>query len=441
MSEQGIVILGAGMAGLGAAHRLAGEGVSPIIYEMRPAPGGHTSTHVYPDGFTFDEGPHISFTDDERIKDLFARAVDGQFERLKAFVNNYWRGRWIKHPAQVNLYDLPPELVADCIADFVDAAHQQNRKIETYEDWLRASFGDTFAETFPMEYTLKYHTTAARNLTTDWLGPRLYRPSLKEVLKGALEPEPLDVHYVDNFRYPTHGGFASYLSPLIDAADIRCRHAVRAIQMREKRLIFTDGRGVPFERLISSIPLPKLIPMIEEAPKEVRDAAHLLSCSQAVIVNIGLNRPVDTRAQWTYFYDSDICFARASFPSVFSPNLTPPGCGSIQAEIYFSDKWKPLQGAPQDWIEPTIDGLIHCGLVRDRAEIVHKSVIFAPFANVIFDYDRPKALETVHGFLDEIGIAYCGRYGDWGYIWTDQAFKSGERAANMILNRAALRAV
>jgi hypothetical protein len=75
--------------------------------------------------------------------------------------------------------------------------------------------------------------------------------------------------------------------------------------------------------------------------------------------------------------------------------------------------------------------------VRDRREVIHKSTIFASFANVIFDHDRPRSLATVHGYLDEVGIGYCGRYGDWGYIWTDQAFISGEQAASRALDRAA----
>jgi hypothetical protein len=56
------------------------------------------------------------------------------------------------------------------------------------------------------------------------------------------------------------------------------------------------------------------------------------------------------------------------------------------------------------------------------------------YANVIFDLDRAAALKTVHGYLDEIGIAYCGRYGDWGYMWTDESFKSGEEAASKALS-------
>jgi protoporphyrinogen oxidase len=429
-----IAILGGGMAGFGAAHRLSKDGIRPILYEARAAIGGHTSTHVY-DGFTFDEGPHISFTSNERIQELFARSVGGKYERLKAYVNNYWRGHWIKHPAQVNLHGLPEELVVACIADFVAASRIEKPEINNYEGWLYATFGRTFADTFPIEYTRKYHCTEARNLTTDWLGPRLYRPKLAEMLLGALRSEPLDVHYVDHFRYPAEGGFVTYLNAFLPMADIRCGHRVTKIDVKNKVLRFENGVSASYGSLVSSIPLPRLVPLIESAPEDVRAAAALLSCSQVVLVNVGLNREIDTRAQWTYFYDDDICFARLSFPGRFSRSLVPEGCGSIQAEVYFSEKWKPLTNRPEDWIEPTIDGLLKCGLVRDRAEIIHTSTIFAPFANVIFDHDRPRALETVHGYLDDVGVAYCGRYGDWGYIWTDQAFMSGERAATAALER------
>ena len=36
-------------------------------------------------------------------------------------------------------------------------------------------------------------------------------------------------------------------------------------------------------------------------------------------------------------------------------------------------------------------------------------------------------------YLDDMQIAYCGRYGDWGYLWTDESFISGERAAERAL--------
>jgi hypothetical protein len=268
MKDLGITILGAGMAGFGAAHRLEQEGVRARLYEARPKPGGHTSTHFCDDGFTFDEGPHISFTADTRLQELFARNIDARYEVIKAYVNNYWQGHWIKHPAQINLHGLPTDLVVSCIKDFSAASAVENPAIENYADWLNAAFGPTFARTFPMEYTKKYHTTEARNLTTDWLGPRLYRPSIDEVLLGALKPEPLDVHYVDRFRYPKEGGFVAYLRPLDEIVDLHCSYQAIGIDLPSRTLSFANAETAPFTQIVSSVPLPRLIAMIKGSPRE-----------------------------------------------------------------------------------------------------------------------------------------------------------------------------
>ncbi len=436
MNDKGFAILGSGVAGFGAANQLFEHGIRPKLYDQRPRPGGLTSSFDFGDGFVFDEGVHISFTKSEHVKRLFAESTEQQFQTGNVYCNNYWKGHWIKHPAQVNLHGLPMDLIINCIQDFVKASNIQNPAIHNYEDWLLAAYGPTFANTFPMVYTRKYHTTDASNMTTDWLGPRLYRPNLEEVLRGALEHEPLDVFYVNEFRYPSHGGFESFVKGFYPKAQIHCDHQVVRIDMDDRQLFFRNGLTASFETLISSIPLPALIPLIVGAPADVVEAAGRLACTQCIVVNIGLNRPVETKPQWSYFYDEDIPFARISYRAKLSPHTVPEGCSAFQAEIYFSDKYKPLEGTPEDWIEPAIDGLIKCGLVQNREEIIHKSAIIIPYANIIFDLDRRQSLEVVHGYLDDIGINYCGRFGQWGYIWTDAAFLSGESAARRALGRA-----
>lgn len=434
MEDLGIRILGAGCAGFGASHELNQKGVKPVLFEARDQFGGHTSSHLFKDGYLFDEGPHISFTKNKRIQDLFAESCGNDFQAFVSNTNNYWQGYWIKHPAQVNLAGLPQDLVVDCIKDFIDANHRQPGPVANYHEWLHAAFGPTFADTFPGEYTKKYHTTEAKNLTTDWLGPRLYRPDIGEVLHGALSKDTKDVHYIPDFRYPTHGGFVRYLDMFARRSEVHTGCRVTEIDMGSKQLHFSHGGSESFKQLISSIPLPALIPLVKGAPAEVLEAAALLSCSQVVLVNIGLNRADVSDYQWTYFYDEDIPFSRLSFPHLFSNTVVPAGCGSIQAEIYFSEKWKPLTNSPDDWVEPTIEGLLKCGLLKDRGEITHTSTLYSPWANVIFDHDRPRCLKLVHDFLDEVGIAYCGRYGDWKYIWTDESFISGEQAALKVLD-------
>jgi hypothetical protein len=63
-----------------------------------------------------------------------------------------------------------------------------------------------------------------------------------------------------------------------------------------------------------------------------------------------------------------------------------------------------------------------------------KDAVLIPYANIIFDHDRAAALERVQAFLDEAGVQSCGRYGEWAYYWTDDSFKSGERAAERALD-------
>ena len=67
-----------------------------------------------------------------------------------------------------------------------------------------------------------------------------------------------------------------------------------------------------------------------------------------------MNREDISSAHVTYFYDEDICFARLGFPHMLAASNASPGTGSIQAEIYFSEKYKPFTGSPDDWIEPVL---------------------------------------------------------------------------------------
>jgi len=424
-----IVVLGTGMAGFGAAHRLHAEGITPVMYDMNTYHGGHTASFRSASGFLFDIGPHISFTKDARIQDLFAESVDQQYETLPINLNNYWRGHWPKHPVQLHLHGLPEDVVVKVIADFVEERQKPEQPVKNYAEWLVSSFGRSFAELFPMQYTRKYHLTTADNMSTDWLGPRIYRPSLEEVLRGALSPSAPHVHYITHFRYPSAGGFVNYLKKFVPLGNLQLNHELQSIDPRSRQLSFSNGCVTRYDSLISSLPLPDLIRMIQGAPPDVVEASRRLACSTCVLVNIGVNRQDLSSAHMTYFYDEDICFTRLGFPHMLSAKNAPPGAGSIQAEVYFSKKYKPFTGSPDDSIEPVIRDLRRCGLLRQEDRVLFKEAMLLPYANIIFDLDRAAALKTVHGYLDDMAIAYCGRYGDWGYMWTDESFISGEQAA------------
>lgn len=430
-----VAVLGTGMAGCGAIHCLSGEGLKATVFDKTTYFGGHTASFSYDGGYTFDEGGHVSFTKNERLKELFARNVDGEFEVVRAYIDNYWRGHWIKHPVQCNLHGLPAELVARIIADFVGAQSATPIQIRNYQDWLLAAYGKTFAEAFPMVYGRRYHTTTPDNMTTDWLGPRMYRPTLHEMLIGALSRDTVDVHYVTEFRYPSRGGFFSYVRPFATAADVRLGHELIRLEPQERLLYFGNGAVVAYDQVVSSIPLPALVPLIDGTPDDIVQAAQRLACTTCVIVNVAVARPDLSDAHITYFYDEDVFFTRVNYPHMLSAHNVPPGVGAVQAECYYSTKYRPLDRSPADCIAPVVADLRRCGILREDDTILFANARVNDYANIIFDLEYPAALATVHGYLDDLGIIYCGRYGDWKHLWTDEAFESGERAAERALER------
>ena len=44
---------------------------------------------------------------------------------------------------------------------------------------------------------------------------------------------------------------------------------------------------------------------------------------------------------------------------------------------------------------------------------------------VIFDHNIYEARKTVRDYLFSLGIETIGRFGKWGYLWSDQSLMSG----------------
>ncbi len=429
-----VVIIGAGLAGLAAADALAAAGREAEIFEANPYWGGRAHS-IYEDGFVFDEGPHVSFTKDQVVKNVFTLGA-GKVEEFDANITNSFRGKWITHPAQCHLHGLDPALVTDCIIDFV-SAQQNPPEVKTYADWCYAMFGKTFAENFTFAYTRKYWTREAANLSTDWVGIRMYPPKLREVILGALGPEQKgNFHYLNRFRYPTSGGYLSFLRALVRPDLIRLNKRVIQLDTRAKKIFFDDGTSIYYERLISTMPLPDLIAVIptEEIPHDIRMAAEKLACSSLVLIDAAVNRRGLFHHHWFYVYDEDISFARGHFPYLLSPNNAPTGQGSIQLEIYHS-RYKPLPCTPSNLVDRAAKDLIKLNILASEREILwirHREI---QYANVIFDQNRTDALRAICPWLKAHGIHLAGRYGEWGYLWSDDATRSGWKAAAEVIDQ------
>jgi protoporphyrinogen oxidase len=94
------LILGGGIAGLAASWHLGHDRC--LVLEKSDVVGGHARS-VAVNGFTLDHGPHVSFTRNAYVRDLFARNVGGSFIESDVTIANFYKRKLVHHPAQVHL--------------------------------------------------------------------------------------------------------------------------------------------------------------------------------------------------------------------------------------------------------------------------------------------------------------------------------------------------
>ena len=416
-----ILILGAGISGLSAAYHLKiNNDVRSLVLEKRSSYGGLLDNFII-DGFTFDNFIHLSFTKDEYVKKLFSESTEFLLHNPQPY--NYYRGRWIKHPVQNNLHALPIMMRLRIIKGFF--LRRRNKDLKNYEDFLQASYGKYFSSLFPLQYTRKYWLSEPRDLGVDWVGPRMYRPAFKEVLRGAFNANTKDVYYSGEMRYPIQGGFKSFLSKMVENLEINYDSNVIKIDPYNKVLTLEGGMTYQYERLISSIPLPEYLELIDDIPSDVKVALQNLKWTSAAIISMGFNREDIAKHLWFYIYDEEIMASRIHSPSLKSKNNAPLGCSSLQSEIYFS--FNDFEIEPQKLMEREISNYISAGFF-EADDIILKDIKTIKYANVIFDHEIYINRKAVRQWLLKFGIETIGRFGEWDYFWTDQSLLSGKHS-------------
>lgn len=421
--DKGIVILGAGIAGISTGYFLKEN--KPIIYESSKTYGGLCNSFLI-NGFTFDNAIHMSFTNIKECREIFDKT---EYFMQKPKPYNYYYGIWLKHPVQNNLFNLPISEKITAIKDFINKPEMKNN-FNNYEEWLISNYGNYIAKKFPMVYTRKYWTMEAERLGTSWIDSRMHKPSLEELLYGAMDENTNNVYYAKEMRYPQKGGFKKFLSPIAENINIKYSKKAILIDVDKKFVEFDDGTKIDYSTLVSSIPLPEIIRIIKDVPYDVQKASSNLLYTSVALISVGLKKIINTKSTWLYIYDEDIPAARAYFPHLKSINNAPYGCSSIQFEVYYS-KYKKLNMDDESLKKCILNSIIKMNLATDK-DVIFMELKKVEYANVIFENNIYENREKVMDFLEDKGIITIGRFGEWDYFWSDQSFMSGKKAADKI---------
>ncbi len=418
-----VLILGGGIAGLGAAHAARRHGITSLVLEAGSRPGGLLDSFSV-EGFRFDNAVHLSFANEPEVREIFDRTPYLEHEAASLCWDD---GYWLRHPVQNNLFPLPVE---EKVALIEGLARQEQGEIRNYRDWLVQQYGTPIAARWPLIYTRKYWTIPAEEMGTGWIGPRMRQAALNEVLLGAMAERAPNTYYVSVMRYPKKGGYRAFIEPLIEAAEIRCGAHVVSVDQLGRRVRLADGEELPFRLLVSTMPLPSLVAMMRDVPEEIRADAASLFATRVDLISIALRRPEVSPSLWFYIYDQDVLAARVYSPSWKSPDNAPPGCCSLQWEIYSSCR-RPLQASVAEMTENCLAAMERMGLAA-RSDVIFTHHKQLPFGNVVFDLGMEERRDRVRAWVEAQGIGVAGRFGEWAYLWSNQSFMSGCAAVDRL---------
>jgi UDP-galactopyranose mutase len=476
-----VVVIGAGPTGLSAAYHL---GSDAILIEQADRVGGWCRS-IEDNGFTFDMAGHIMFSNDPYVHNMYQLLLGDNvhWQDREAWI--YSKGVHTRYPFQGALYGLPPEVIKECIVGAIEARfgslkakkpavdsgtngdytgperrgmfeplmkksngtakHRSYSGIErrltalhksaprNFEEFIYKVWGAGIARHFAIPYNQKLWAVPLSEMETSWLGGRVPLPNLEEMIEGALSPVGKPMGPNARFGYPLRGGFQSLMDGFLPhlQGELLLQTKVTAVSPSRHTVTLSDGATVPYEYLISTMPLPALIRVMgTEAPAEIRKAAAQLRHVSVRCVNLGIGRENLTEKHWIY-YPEDTVFHRIFVQGNASPHCNPPGGFGITCEITYSDS-KPLLCEGEALIQRCIDDCRRIGFIKGDDPIWAANEVDMPIAYVVYDHDRARNVNLIRDWLSAQDVVLAGRYAEWEYYNSDHAFVAGKKAAEQV---------
>ena len=429
-----VLILGGGLAGLSTAFHLRRPW---LLVEKESRVGGLVRTETMHGGFRFDPTGHWLHLRDPGMKALVhERLLPDGLVTVARRAAVFTRGVFTRFPYQVNTHGLPAEVVAENLLGFVEATVGEGgralreREPANFEEFILRHLGAGFAKNFMVPYNTKLFGVPPRELSAAWCGRFVPKPSLKEVVDGALGLGSDALGYNATFVYPKEGGHRVARA----GAPRRAHRRARGVRVStepvaldwERRLArLSDGSEVRWSALVSTVPLPALVDLLHQVPDEVRAAARRLRATDVTWVAVGARGPNLQPWHWVYTPEPEFATYRIGSPSAVFPGTAPPGTSSFYVE-YSGPR------SPEACARAAVEDLVRARMIHSAAEVLFAEPRVIRNAYVLYDGQYGEARQTVVDFLGRVGIRTAGRYGNWEYSSMEDALLGGRAAAEQV---------
>ena len=397
-----VAILGAGPAGLTAAHEILSRTDWPVtIFEESDAVGGISRTVQHGRG-RWDIGGHRFHTTHPRVQALWSDLLP-HMQRVERKSSILHGGDLYDYPIKFTLGTLRKFGVRNAIEASLGlaCARLRPRKEDTLENYFINSFGKPLYERFFRDYTKKLWGYSAANLPATWGRERTRGLSLKQLREGT------GTAYSE-FLYPRRGAGTMFTRLANKLAGMGC--------VFKRNTKITERPD--FDLVFSSIPLTDLYPDL------------LLEYRDFILVGLLANGSAMEREQWIYVQDDHIEMGRIQLTHNWSRAMCPER--GIACE-YFCNEGDRLWESTDDWLIAFARiELRAIGMLGKYDEVYDPVVIRQKKAYPSYACGRAP-IEEAHRRAKEDNIHLIGRNGRHVYANMDDAMLSAMEAVDEVL--------
>ena len=405
MTQQHIVILGAGPCGLGAAWQLKKRGVTAFhVYEADDHVGGLSSSVTDAKGFTWDIGGHVFHARDKRMQEVFRDLLGNNSVSYTRNARVLIGSQMVPYPFQYSVSLLPEKIKQACVTGL------QQAKIHTtpvsFSDWILKNFGSGMAKYFFFPYNKKVWQYPLTGMSWQWIDERV--ATAHEKNKGTSWGRNA------NFSVPASAGIGTLWRAMGKQINRHVSLNKRAIAIDAKKQIvtFQDGSTVQYDHLLSTVSLKLLAGMIQGV---ALPSVSGLTSVGVYVVGVGMRGTVPEQLKqlhWMYVPSPRVPFFRVSVYSNYGTCNAPKGTWSLLFEVSYDGKKKLDAGV---CIQEVIQSAKEIQCIPKDAEIIDTFFISAPLAYPVPTIGRDAILSTILPKLGTHHISSLGRFGLWKY--------------------------
>ncbi|MBP9668974.1 MAG: NAD(P)/FAD-dependent oxidoreductase [Candidatus Pacebacteria bacterium] len=491
------LIIGAGPAGLTAAHELlARTDIHPIICEADPTYVGGISRTVNYKGNRIDIGGHRFFSKSDRIMQWWANVLpialpkgastDVTYQRTtKALTQGLltatdkngeavmhvrprktriiYGGKFFAYPIELSLdtlLKLGPVKVVKIGVTYLQAVLFPIRPEKTLEDFFLNRFGRELYETFFKSYTEKVWGTTCDNMSAEWGAQRVKGLSImKAVLHaakkiariGALSGKGVETSLIEQYLYPTYGPGQMWEEVVKDikakGGELRMNTRVVGLQQSGSRIthVTLESNGtketIAVDYIFSSTDIKALVAMLPSAPKAVHSVAESLEYRDFLTVGLLLKEKIKEpdgsvlTDTWMYVHEKGVHVGRVQLFHNWHPKLAAnPAHGWIGLEYFVNEGDHLWSMDDTALVKLGTDELEKIGL-RRGIDVIDGTVIRQPKAYPGY-FGGYEQFPVVRTYLDTIENLFpVGRNGMHRYNNQDHSMLSAMTAVDNIIEK------